>query len=474
MGTYELVIPGEDADPDRAPDRKGSGSAILLRNTLWFMRLRWLVILVFILAGLLGRFVPEVIKNIGFFPSTVGPWILAGVLLLANASYYFLTRRLSEDSPVKNIKIITWLQIAVDLIVLTILVHVIGSTSTFLPFTYLFHIILACIFFPPKESLLVTILSAGLYISCITLELSGVLPVYGFLSVMAPICQMSIMLIAMFAVPAVLIWFIVWYLISTLSQAIQTRERQLVTANEQLIKADKEITQRVLQTTHELKAPFSGIESNIQVLKFLHWNEIPESIHGIIERIEVRSQTLRERIREILILGDLRSETSHNEQIATVNLRTIMDTVLEEVGGKAKERNVSLDCQIPFQTVTGNEKRLIILFSNLVTNAIQYSHENGNVRISSRQSAEGEIVVSVMDQGIGIDDEALPYIFDEYYRTTDGAKFNRMSTGLGLTIVKEIAQTHRLRINVTSEKGKGTTFEVVFPRKENPVKKEEA
>lgn len=473
MGTYELVIPVDDFDQDRAPDRKGSSGAILLRNTLWFMRLRWLVILVFIMAGLLGRFVPEVIKNIGFFPSTMGPWILAGVLLLANASYYILTRRLTEDSPVKNIKINTWLQIAVDLIVLTILVHVIGSTSTFIPFTYLFHIILACIFFPPKESLLVTILSAGLYLSCIALELSGVLPVYGLLSVMAPICQMSLLLITMFAVPAVLIWFIVWYLISTLSQAIRTRERQLVTANEQLVKADKEITQRVLQTTHELKAPFSGIESNIQVLKFLHWNEIPESIHGIIERIEIRSQTLRERIREILILGDLRSEASHNEHIATVNLRSIMDAVVEEVSGKAKERNVTLDVQIPTTTVTGDEKRLTILFSNLVTNAIQYSHENSRVLISAGRSGEGEVVVSVMDQGIGIEDEALPYIFDEYYRTAEGAKFNRMSTGLGLTIVREIAQAYRLRIKVASEKGKGTTFEVTFPKKENPLKKEE-
>ncbi len=474
MGTYELVIPIDDFGQDRVPDRQGSGSAVLLRNTLWFMRLRWLVILVFIMAGLLGRFVPDVIKNIGFFPSTKGPWILAGVLLLANASYYILTRRLTEDSPVNSIKINAWLQIAVDLIVLTILVHIIGSTSTFIPFTYLFHIILACIFFPPKESLLVTILSAGLYLSCIALELSGVLPVYGLLSVMAPICQMSLLLIAMFAIPAVLIWFIAWYLISTLSQAIRTRELQLVTANEQLVKADKEITQRVLQTTHELKAPFSGIESNIQVLKFLHWNEIPESIHSIIERIETRSQTLRERIREILILGDLRSEASHNEKISTISLQSVMDAVAEEVAGKAKERNVSLDVQIPPTTVAGDEKRLTILFSNLVTNAIQYSHENGKVRISGGRSRDGEVVVSVMDQGIGIDDEALPHIFEEYYRTTEGAKFNRMSTGLGLTIVKEIARTHRLKIKVASEKGKGTTFEVIFPKKENPFMKEES
>jgi signal transduction histidine kinase len=69
----------------------------------------------------------------------------------------------------------------------------------------------------------------------------------------------------------------------------------------------------------------------------------------------------------------------------------------------------------------------------------------------------------VQDRGIGIKEEALPHIFEEYYRTKEAARFNRHSTGLGLSIVKEIAQNLDLRIRVESEAGEGTIFRVYLP-----------
>jgi signal transduction histidine kinase len=85
------------------------------------------------------------------------------------------------------------------------------------------------------------------------------------------------------------------------------------------------------------------------------------------------------------------------------------------------------------------------------------------VEISAREEAD-EVRVLVADHGIGIREEVLPRIFDEFFRTKEGARFNRMSTGLGLAIVKEIARRYGLRIRVTSELGKGTTFEVAIPK----------
>jgi signal transduction histidine kinase len=85
------------------------------------------------------------------------------------------------------------------------------------------------------------------------------------------------------------------------------------------------------------------------------------------------------------------------------------------------------------------------------------------VEISAREEKD-EVRVLVTDHGIGIRDEALPHIFDEFYRTKEGARFNRMSTGLGLAIVKEIARHFGLRITVSSEQEKGTTFEVAIPK----------
>lgn len=118
---------------------------------------------------------------------------------------------------------------------------------------------------------------------------------------------------------------------------------------------------------------------------------------------------------------------------------------------------------MPPLAAPGEAEQLTALFTNLVSNAVLYSPEGGVVEIGAREEAD-EVRVTVRDHGIGIREDALPHIFDDFYRTNEGARFNRMSTGLGLAIVKEIAGHFGLRITVTSEQGKGTTFDVALPR----------
>lgn len=95
--------------------------------------------------------------------------------------------------------------------------------------------------------------------------------------------------------------------LNPLSEAVRWQDLVLRLANEQLIKADQEKTKQVMLTTHDLKAPLAGIESHIQVLKTLYWGKIPEPVQAVIERIDHRAQSLRKRIRDILILGDLKA-----------------------------------------------------------------------------------------------------------------------------------------------------------------------
>ena len=90
--------------------------------------------------------------------------------------------------------------------------------------------------------------------------------------------------------------------------------------------------------------------------------------------------------------------------------------------------------------------------------------------MKTEKNNSSEVSIKVIDHGIGIRDDALPHIFDEYYRTKEGAKFNKTSTGLGLSMVKEIANKYGINIIVTSEIDKGTTFEVIFPKKMKLIK----
>jgi len=473
MGTFELIAASKEPGTIGLREQQGLGNDVLIHNARWFTKLRWIAVSAIMLAGLAGRFAPSLFRGVGLIPPAGWPWILAAVLVAANCFFTILAGRLNDNSSQSVIKATIWLQIVADLTLLTVLVHIIGSTTTFISFAFLFHIALACIFFPPRESLLVTVLASALFSACVALETSGIVPRGGMVAHAPSVPHSGRLLNLAFAGTAVFIWFIVWYLVSTLSEAVRKRDRQLHAANERLLKADQEKTRQVLRTTHELKAPFSGIESNIQILKLQHWNEIPESVRGIVERIEHRAQTLRERIREILVLGELKSESDARVVLVPVSMDSVMDAVLENVGEKACSRHVALDIEKPLPDVLGDARQISILFSNLTANAIQYSRDGGTVTVSARETETNDVIISVADRGIGISDEALPHIFEEYYRTPEGAKCNPMSTGLGLAIVRHIARTLGLKVKVTSDVGTGTTFEVMFKNRDSGTEKEE-
>jgi len=463
MGTFELVSTVRDSRTPEPLQKAELGSVLLLQNARWFMDVRWSVVGVFTVSGLIAALFPGVLGALGLVVEYEYLWALAAGLIAANAAFLLVVRRFPQDPPRASVKALLWCQIAVDLVMVTLLVHVIGSTRTFIPFVYLFHITLACIFFPRKESFLVTLGAAILYLLAVLGELAGVWPSAGIFGEEAIIPPVHSSLALLVASSAVFIWWVVWYLVSTLSEAVRRRDLQLSAANEQLVRVDQEKNRHMLTTVHELKVPFASIESNIDTLKVQHGAMIPPAVGAILERIDLQAQLLSERINEILFLGNLKSKDTSQESLSPVDVASLIDVALKNLEQKARERHIRFESHVPSIVVHGNVEQLTVLFTNLVSNAVLYSNEGGLVEISAREEKD-EVRVLVTDHGIGIRDEALPHIFDEFYRTKEGARFNRMSTGLGLAIVKEIARHFGLRITVSSEQEKGTTFEVAIPK----------
>jgi signal transduction histidine kinase len=102
------------------------------------------------------------------------------------------------------------------------------------------------------------------------------------------------------------------------------------------------------------------------------------------------------------------------------------------------------------------------VFGNLVSNAINYSPDGGEVRISAISCGD-YLEVEVKDQGIGIEAEELPKIFDKFYRVKSPKTRQVIGTGLGLALVKGLIEAHRGSVDVDSEVGAGTTFRVKLP-----------
>jgi len=457
----ELNFHPEDLTRSGTTIVEGLGGDILLQNARWFTRIRWVVVGLLFVFGVLSQGFPDFLAKLSIAPATEWPWTLAGILAILNLIFVFLLRPVHEPFSRARVVTYTWLQILTDLVILTVLVHEVGSTDTFIAFAYLFHIVLSCIFFAPRDSLLVTMLATVLFLGCWTLETMGILSRQTIL--MGPHSQVLPPMALLNALSVIFIWFVVWYLTSTISKAVRERDRKLAMANELLVAADREKNLLMLRTTHDLKAPFSGIETKIELLKMQDWDALPATARTIINSIEVRAATLRERIKDILLLGELRQSPYQTDQDESVDLNSLLNAVIADLSAKADQRKVSVCLSVQNVSIISNRKLLNTLFANLIGNAIVYSHENSQVEVTAESTSEG-ISVKITDHGIGISEKAMPHIFEEYFRAPEAAQFNLLSTGLGLAIVKHIAQNVALKISVMSEQGKGTTFEVLIPR----------
>ena len=465
MSTIELDPAQTEPELQEPAGTTELGRAVLITNARWFVRIRWLIVVLLALLGLAQIAVPQVTWALMITLPAYWLLALAGLLAAANLGFQVQAGRLREDSPGRAIEVTLWLQIGTDLAVITLLVRLIGSTSTLIAFAYLFHISLACILFPPRRSFLVTLLAMVLYLGCVLLESLLSLPVRSILTIPDCSCEQVPYGRVLFAGSATMIWLVMWYLVSRLAEAIRLRDHRLDEANRRILKADQEQNRQVLRTTHDLKVPFSGIETSIQRLRVEHWESLSEPVQMIIERIERRSESLRKRVADILLLGELRSKSAHHDDtMGPVDLREIMEEVTELVDRQLTDlgKGVSLEVVVPDIQVYGDRKQFGVLISNLVSNAISYSREGGCVVVSAVRERNGTRL-SVSDSGIGIRRDALEDIFEDYFRTKEAIEYNKMSTGLGLSIVKEISRRFGLKLSVSSEEGVGTIFEIVFP-----------
>lgn len=464
MGTFRLdPSPASTASDLRPVEVGGVTSTVLLQNARWFTRIRWIAVAVlggFGMAGVLMD--PATIAIFGIKPTGVWPFVLTGILAGLNLASIQWIGRLTQSSSWSVIASNIWFQVVTDLLVLTVLVYRVGATDTVVPFAYLFHITLACLFFGRRDSFVVTLLSAALFAGTVTLQAAGMLAPMTILAAGAT-HRADFHSSAIVAFPTVFVWFIVWYLVSTLSDAVRQRDRDLHEANERITRADEEMNVQMLRITHDLKAPFAGIESNIQLLKHVHWDETPESVREIIGKIDKRSMALRSRIGDILTLGNLRSVQAAERIDEVVDLRGLLNGVMHDLDGLAAEKKVKVALSGGAPSVSSDPRQLKILFSNLISNAIVYSRDGGMVDVNVEDEAE-QVGVSVTDHGIGISEKALPHVFDDFYRAQEAAAFNPNSTGLGLAIVRQVARNLRLSIAVASEEGKGTEFRVLIPR----------
>jgi len=146
-----------------------------------------------------------------------------------------------------------------------------------------------------------------------------------------------------------------------------------------------------------------------------------------------------------------------------VALDAILRDESERFEEPAAEAGVALTIDAgPIPRVLGSPRDLALLVRNLVDNAIRYTRPGGRVDVALTPE-NGEVVLTVQDTGLGIPSRDIPRIFERFYRVDRARSRETGGTGLGLSIVKHVVENHGGRVDVRSELGQGTRFEVRLP-----------
>lgn len=465
-GTYSLLPQGETSvsGVSSPPARRPADAELLRRNAVWFCRLRWIVVLILATAGALGWF-PDVLRHWGLRLTPGWPLATAAALIALNLSYLALLPMKAKDNTRTLVQFNLWIQIVADLVVLTIVIHFLGSLETYAMFMYLFHVVFACIFFPRVQAFVVTLGAAILYLTCLALEAAGWLDprtilmgsdILGRASVSGEVWAVQIG-------SAMLIWAGIWYLASRQAGELRQREQDLATAYYRLHAGIEERSRHMLQTTHQLKAPFAAIHANTQLLLGGYCGNLTDAATRIVEKISSRCAVLSRQILEMLQLANLRSAAQTRPEPKDIALSQLLKSAVSRVEPTATSRDIQIRSTLRPIQVAGDEDHLWMIIDNLLTNAVNYSFEGGVVEVQCGQNDKREAFVVVGDRGIGILPDKLPRIFEDYFRTSEAALHNKASTGLGLAIVRDVARMWNIRVDVQSKPGRGTQFTLTFP-----------
>jgi len=236
------------------------------------------------------------------------------------------------------------------------------------------------------------------------------------------------------------------------------------------ITASKEIDQIksrfVTMVAHELRTPLAAIEGYLSAYLSGAAGTDPIVNRNMLERAKARSHSLLEMVGDLLHLVKLQSARVVRKK-EPLDVTAVIRETVELLKGQGDEKGLRIRVSLPksLPLVEADRSEMEHLFTNLVSNAIKYNEKNGNVSVTAR-ARDHFIVIKVADTGIGVDQESLPHLFEEFYRVHDPKTRYTTGTGLGLSIAKKIVESHFGSIGVESEKGKGTTFTVKFPVKQ--------
>jgi two-component system phosphate regulon sensor histidine kinase PhoR len=218
----------------------------------------------------------------------------------------------------------------------------------------------------------------------------------------------------------------------------------------------------VANVSHELRTPLTAIRGYAETLLDGALEDVENNRH-FVEIIQAHAIRLNNIASDLLTLSDLESGRTDAEG-GSIAVDDAVNTAFLTVEAEAKIRGVHLvRGEATGLRVNGHALRLEQALVNLLDNAVKFNRQGGEARIEGGMTAEGQVFVSVSDNGSGIPSDDVPRIFERFYRVDKARSREVGGTGLGLSIVKHVVERMGGTIKVESRLGRGSTFTILLP-----------
>jgi len=222
----------------------------------------------------------------------------------------------------------------------------------------------------------------------------------------------------------------------------------------------------VRTVTHELRSPVSVVRSLLHTLLAGYVGDLSAQQREMLQRIQHRADFLQTLIDDLLDLAAGKMDVRAQQVLEPVSLDEAVRRVVERFQVPAQEKHLTLEwhCECPEGPVkiAATNEGIDRILNNLVSNAIKYTPSGGRVTVRMFVR-EQRATLEISDTGIGIPEDALPHLFEEFYRAPNAKAQVKEGTGLGLAITKDLVTRFGGHISVQSQVGHGTTFTVIFP-----------
>ncbi len=442
----------------------------------WLIFLRWFAGFGVVISLLVGKAFFE-LESVTL-PLMLGICILCYNLLFELLRRYMarrLNEELTQEAISRRVAVINVL-IFMDLVVLAALIYFTGGITNPFLFFFIFHMVISSILLSRVNAFLWAFFTIAMVSILFYLEHNHIIPSHEFFPFypqgLVDNKYYALMLLLSFAATMIITVYFATAIMRPirkhqmelldLKNSLKKQKEKLEIKNLELEELDSSKTQFLYRVEHELKAPIGALSSLLSVVIRGYTSVSEEKKKDFLNRAFNRVGVMKELVTDLLSLSRI-NERSFKLEKQSLNLLEIIEHTISDLERYAEknkiEVNSELDPLIP--PILADRSAILEIVQNLVQNGIKYTIEGGKVNLGL--SREGDFVkFMVEDTGIGISEEDLGRIFEEFFRTSNAKAFEEGS-GLGLSLVKRMVEQHGGTIELASKLNVGTTFTVRLP-----------